>query len=905
MNCQHCDTPLHPGQAFCAGCGRSVLDTDIERPSGTFWDSIITKVVGASAGKYRLERVLGQGGMAAVYLAHDLRLNRPVAIKIMAPSMMATPDAAERFRQEAITVAQLKHQHIVTVYAVEEFDDVRFIVMEFVEGAPLQDVIKAHGRLDVDVVRVWLAQTADALDCAHRREIVHRDVKPANILIHREGNAVLTDFGIAKAAESPSLTQTGMTVGTPTYMSPEQCASSAVTSASDQYSLGIVAYEMLAGAPPFSGPTLTVLQAHLTEQPDHIASLRPDCPTDLANVIERMLAKEAADRWPSLAHVVEAVAAPPHGRTSPLRERMIGLLPTAAPSTSDAAISHPEAATVKFDTGAETVKFDTAEVDERTVKMDSAQADAVRPPSSASAAPPQTDKVPTTRVTVPPTDGGRSIRRLGFAGAGVAAIAVAGWWAWQSGGTTREDAALTDTAAMVSSRPTSGAEREGRAPTEQEDRSGTGEAAPPINPSPGGDGRLLLSMPRTSLTVGDSVLARVLLGERPSPQTVEWDITDGDAAATIRDGWILGVGPGTAEITARSGGQRLSTSVTVDAVAPRLVQITAGTHHTCGTTRDGEAYCWGRNQRTQVDRRARGIQTVPLPVSGTFSQVASGGVMTCALDRSTRARCWGEDMAVPDGTFQSIVAGVDHACALAPGGAVVCWGSNQYGQLGTGAGGVEELGFAQVASGDHHTCGLTADGRAYCWGDNRMGQTGVGGPTTGRLASTSIATATEVTGGHTDLIAIAAGAGHTCALTRGGAALCWGANDRGQLGDGTRTDRSAPRPITRARGGGRVVFDKLAAGGAHTCAVAANARLFCWGANDAGQIGDGTTEDRVAPVRIDLGADVVDITVGDRHSCAVTANGETLCWGSNEFGQLGDGSTTRPTRPVVPGRVGP
>jgi len=246
--------------------------------------------------------------MAGVYLGEEARLARKVAIKVMAPSLMVDPRMVDRFRQEARSTARLSHPHIITIHEIDEKEGLHYFVMSFVEGPTLDQVMKeATEPLPVSQVRRWLLQIAGALQHAHRAGVVHRDVKPGNVLVDPEGNAVVTDFGIAKVADEPGLTRTGMLVGTPSYMSPEQCMEGEVTGAADQYALGALAYHLLGGRPPFTGTAMAVLQAHLSETPAPIQELRPDCPQPLAGLVHRMLAKDPAERWPSMAEVVTAL----------------------------------------------------------------------------------------------------------------------------------------------------------------------------------------------------------------------------------------------------------------------------------------------------------------------------------------------------------------------------------------------------------------------------------------------------------------------------------------------------------------------------------------------------------------------------------------------------------------------
>jgi serine/threonine-protein kinase len=256
--------------------------------------------------------------MAAVYLARDLALNRRVAIKVMAPGLLLGQGMIERFRREAVTVANLQHAHIVSIYAVRQHADLHYFIMQFVPGRTLEGVLRDAGALPIPVVRAWLYQVGSALGYAHRRGVIHRDIKPGNILLNADGEAVVTDFGIAKVAETPNQTQTGTVVGTPIYMSPEQCYARELTGASDQYSLGVVAYEMLAGRPPFQGSSFVLMRSHTDTPPPPLREVRGDIPPDLEAAVMRMLAKSADLRFPSLADALASLGAAPLSPDSPL-----------------------------------------------------------------------------------------------------------------------------------------------------------------------------------------------------------------------------------------------------------------------------------------------------------------------------------------------------------------------------------------------------------------------------------------------------------------------------------------------------------------------------------------------------------------------------------------------------------
>jgi serine/threonine protein kinase len=297
----------------------------------------------ATLGEYEILAELGRGGMATVYLAHDLALDRKVAIKVLAPALLLMGEGmVERFKREARTAAALSHPHIIPIYAVKESEHVLYFVMKYVQGRALDTVIRDVGTLPIPMAQTILAQVGDALGYAHRHGVIHRDIKSANIMLDEDGRAVVTDFGIAKVVQAEGLTMTGVTVGTPMYMSPEQCATRDVTGASDQYSLGVVAYEMLTGRLPFlSESTMAVMYAHFNERPRPVAELRPDCPPNLSTGVMRMLEKDPARRWPSMDDIVAVCGRPSLRHDDPVRGEMITLAKAGAGSALMAELKTP------------------------------------------------------------------------------------------------------------------------------------------------------------------------------------------------------------------------------------------------------------------------------------------------------------------------------------------------------------------------------------------------------------------------------------------------------------------------------------------------------------------------------------------------------------------------------------
>ena len=272
---------------------------------------LLSRLQLALADRYRIEREVGAGGMATVYLAQDLRHDRKVALKVLRPELSAVI-GAERFLAEIKLTANLQHPHILPLFDSGEADGCLFYVMPFVEGESLRDRLNREKQLPVaDAVRI-ATEVASALDYAHRHRVVHRDIKPENILLH-DGQALVADFGIALAASKASgsrMTETGMSLGTPHYMRPEQAMGEReITARSDVYALGAVLYEMLTGEPPFTGSTAQAIVARvLTESPRPILPQRHTIPPHVEAAVLTALEKLPADRFGTAAEFAEALA---------------------------------------------------------------------------------------------------------------------------------------------------------------------------------------------------------------------------------------------------------------------------------------------------------------------------------------------------------------------------------------------------------------------------------------------------------------------------------------------------------------------------------------------------------------------------------------------------------------------
>ncbi|HZQ99975.1 MAG TPA: protein kinase [Chloroflexota bacterium] len=285
------------------------------------------------AGRYELGSPIGAGGMASVYLARDVRLDRPVAVKLLASSFAADPRAVERFRREARAAAGLGHPNVVAVYDWGRDGEAYYLVMEYVDGENLRQLLDRRGPLPEDEALGIAAAVAEALEAAHARGIVHRDVKPHNVMIDGRGRVKVGDFGIAQASDAATLTTTRSSVlGSAYYLSPEQARGQHVDARSDLYSLGVLLYELLAGRPPFVGDSpVAVAVQHLGAAPAPLRSLRPDVSAATEDVVARAMAKDPTARFPTAGAMRGAIERARAGRgdaTVPLPSSATAPMPT-------------------------------------------------------------------------------------------------------------------------------------------------------------------------------------------------------------------------------------------------------------------------------------------------------------------------------------------------------------------------------------------------------------------------------------------------------------------------------------------------------------------------------------------------------------------------------------------------
>ncbi|MFO0908151.1 MAG: serine/threonine-protein kinase [Isosphaeraceae bacterium] len=268
----------------------------------------IRDLTNKTLGDFHVERLIGRGGMGEVYLARQISLNRSVALKVLRPDLLTRPTYLSRFEAEAAAVAKLNHPNIVHVYTLGSVDGIRFIAMEYVQGTNLKDYLRKKTWLDYPLALSIMRQAALAVGAAGEIGLVHRDIKPENLLLTKKGQVKITDFGLCRdlgGAERMTLTQPGVTMGTPMYMSPEQAQGQALDHRSDLYSLGVTFYHMIAGVPPFKADSVVGLAVkHVKELPASIAVHRPDVPPELDRIVLKLLAKSPTDRYQSAAEML-------------------------------------------------------------------------------------------------------------------------------------------------------------------------------------------------------------------------------------------------------------------------------------------------------------------------------------------------------------------------------------------------------------------------------------------------------------------------------------------------------------------------------------------------------------------------------------------------------------------------
>ena len=429
-----------------------------------------------------------------------------------------------------------------------------------------------------------------------------------------------------------------------------------------------------------------------------------------------------------------------------------------------------------------------------------------------------------------------------------------------------------------------------------------------------------------------------------------WTGTHAVALGGVAQNCAVG-GPSARSVTVTDGDTaRVGFAVSCTASSASFASVEAGTYHTCGRTPAGAAYCWGDGGLAQLGNGLTSSAPTPQAVSGSlaFASLSVGGVHACGLTAGGAAHCWGGDLygglgagapgpetcngqypcssaplSVAGGlTFSSLSAGWGPTCALTANGSAYCWGDNSDGALGIGtdtsslqscnvgpcsrtplavAGG---LAFTILGAGNFHACGLTGSGAAYCWGDNSTGELGIGvnaAPDTCAIGHGPCSRTPVAVAGGLTFTALNVGTQHTCGRATDGTWYCWGLNNFGQLGTGATGPEScagAPCSSTPVRVSAGSNLTAVFAGRRHSCGVTSAGAAYCWGENVYGQLGDGTTTNRLTPVAVAGGLTFASLSPIVYHTCGLTTAGVAYCWGDNPDGRLGNGTTTSSTVPV-------
>ncbi len=295
--CRLCAATVPAKSTFCSRCGAAA-----EKSADADDDEHTYQVRARFAGEIAIDREIGRGAMAVVYLGFDLELERRVAIKVLLPDIAGDPEMADRFKREAKMVAALNHPNVIPIYGLRNSPTISAIIMQLVDGKSLDVVLRERGSstLPLSVAALILSQVAAGLEHAHARGVVHRDVKPANVLLDPAGHVFVSDFGIARWHGGVSGTGSGVLLGTASYMSPEQCLGRRAEAASDQYAFGVLAFEVLAGRRPFAGRMSELLSAHINDPPPSLSDFRPDLSPEVESFVMRTLEKDPAARHPNL-----------------------------------------------------------------------------------------------------------------------------------------------------------------------------------------------------------------------------------------------------------------------------------------------------------------------------------------------------------------------------------------------------------------------------------------------------------------------------------------------------------------------------------------------------------------------------------------------------------------------------
>jgi alpha-tubulin suppressor-like RCC1 family protein/serine/threonine protein kinase len=761
-------------------------------------------------GRYEVGRELGRGGMGIVFEARDPVLERKIALKTIRLDGYGSPGEQvwlrARLMREAKTAASLSHPNIVAIYDSDVHEGLAFIAMELVDGPTLSRCLADAGRLKPGPALGILEQVAAALDYAHAAGVVHRDVKPSNIMLQHGASVKITDFGIAKLAGSQQFTRSTLTAGTPNYMSPEQIRNQPVDGRSDQFSLAVVAYEMLTGVKPFRAESDYDLMKQIVDgdRPSACAAA-PDLPAAVDLVFQRALARNSADRYPTCMEFVRGLEEAL--RPAPQAEHSAAERQDQPPALSAAEEESQSAASVPLG----------------------------RPRGS--------DEWVAARAQEPldaPAHGmaGRLASFVQRRWLVVGTVPVLLLMAWFAGRTLIPRPSSRATAASTALAPL-----DTRHVVLQRDFERLGLRAEayldhrPTNPHRDEGLRAWRNVPAQVRGLSDV-----------AAMTGGW----GHTAVLEADGtvWVWG----------KNSAGELGDGGKTDRPAPmqlriptadRLSAVAAGSDRTLALTAAGSVWSWGGDEYVQAAGRRTIRYHPPLRVGGLSDvvEVAASKDSNLALKKDGTLWAWGRndtgqlgDGSTTDRDEPVAVKGLTEVTAAGMGegfglalrrdGHVWAWGWNESGRLGDGttAGRTRAVpvmnlsDVTAIAAGARHSAALKRDGTVWSWGQNAYGELG-DGTRTERHAPVQVE-------GLSGVAAIAAGAQHTFALKRDGTVWAWGQNAYGELGDGTRKDRPTP---ARAIGLSGVVA--IESGGQHGLARKSDGTLWTWGWNDYGQLG--------------------------------------------------------------------
>jgi len=917
------------------------------------------------AASFEYIQELGRGGSSVVYLARRRETGEEVALKCVQPSEEIDLEALERITREAEVVGALHHPHIVRlIEALPLQKGGVALVLEFISGASLKDALRVCGPAPVPVAYRVLRDVALALDYAHRQHgLIHRDIKPENIYLDRaKGIALLSDFEIARAiGVDQDIARLEGTLGTPAYMSPEQIDGERVDERSDLFSLGLVAFHLLTGKPPWSGESLySILYKQKNEDLPSLTGARPDAPRALIAAVEGLLHKDPEQRWPNA------------------RSFLGWLGPTGSKAESKAVREWLEV----WDRG----RPKSVEVDEHSPTLRVR----VSPPRpvlvDVDPPPPPTPVVPSPPPLPAPLPNRRARRRLGASVLTVTLMGVAlggfllAWREWRSTPSSAEAAFLSDgieswSGASRVSNVGVGSFQGGLELVDGDNQRGTvglplrlpllfraldGQGQPQEGVRvafevPPGEGSV---DPAVGLTEpGGWIRAEWTLGDRAGNQSImaRFDLADGVEVAAqawaepSEPEYLRVVSPSQERGRLGPAGQWLPDSLVVR-VEDRFgnpvpdVPVSFATEGAGGTVAPAYAL-------TDPEGTARALWSPGSPGRAVALARLSAGVIQLqaiwewsgSAPPASAARNVDPPPSAPPSpalrleVTPTVAVGGTHTCSLAGNGALECWGSNRSGQLGQGseprklgpAGVALAQSFASVAAGVGHTCALSPGGEAHCWGENGDGQLG-DGSLTARRTPTRVLSPVR-------FVLLSAGLSHTCGIAQDGSVHCWGG--RGGI-DGTSANSGVDRRVpvrvglpfparTLSSGwnqscavgpAGEVwcwgedatgnaapsrrilsteAFVAVTVGASHACALARTGQVHCWGGNDRGQLGDGSQESRPETAApIAGGGRFAEVSAGANHTCARTPEGAVFCWGQNTFGQLGSQDTTDRRVPV-------